>query len=146
MSLDVLVFGLRVISVVLLVGFIGSLFMLIWRDYQVLLQQSQHTKRIHGQLLGLIQVDNHLTPTGKTYALLPITTIGRAPTNTIVIDNAFASAEHALIALRNNQWWLEDRSSRNGTLLNQDPVTLPTIVTDGDVIGIGNFFFQVVLE
>jgi pSer/pThr/pTyr-binding forkhead associated (FHA) protein len=38
---------------------------------------------------------------------------------------------------RNGQWWLEDRDSRNGTLLNDMPVDTPLIVSHGDVIGIG---------
>ena len=48
--------------------------------------------------------------------------------------------------MRNGQWWLEDRASRNGTLLNGVPVQQPVIVTDGDVIGIGNYHFRLEME
>jgi FHA domain. len=48
--------------------------------------------------------------------------------------------------MRNGQWWLEDRKSRNGTTLNGMPVTQSVIVTDGDIIGIGKMRFRLDLE
>jgi pSer/pThr/pTyr-binding forkhead associated (FHA) protein len=84
--------------------------------------------------------------TGETYPLLPLTSLGRSPTNTIRINDTFASGDHALLAMRSGQWWLEDRRSRNGTMLNDLRVTQPVVVTDGDVIGIGNIKFRVELE
>ena len=84
--------------------------------------------------------------TGETYPLLPLTSLGRSPTNTVPINDSFASSEHALVAFRNGQWWLEDRRSRNGTLLNDMPVTQPVVITDGDIIGIGKIKFRLELE
>ena len=37
------------------------------------------------------------------------------------ISDPYASGEHSLVAWRSGQWWLEDRDSRNGTLLNAFP-------------------------
>jgi len=71
------------------------------------------------------------------YSLKPYTSIGRASTNTIELADTYCSAEHALIVWRNNQWWLEDRDSRNGTLLNDLAVDAPAIISAGDVIRIG---------
>jgi pSer/pThr/pTyr-binding forkhead associated (FHA) protein len=72
-------------------------------------------------------------------SLLPdaIYTIGRSDNNSIMITDPYASGEHALLTWRNGQWWLEDRDSRNGTLLNDMPVDTPLIIGHGDVIGIG---------
>jgi len=84
---------------------------------------------------GRLMMMNGDQPT--VYPLLPLTTLGRAPTNTIVLEDGFASADHALITLRGGQWWLEDRSSANGTLLNGEALQGPTVVSSGDVIGIG---------
>ncbi|MFN2181963.1 MAG: FHA domain-containing protein, partial [Candidatus Promineifilaceae bacterium] len=58
--------------------------------------------------------------------------------NTIVLEDAFVSAEHALLARRDAQWWLEDLNSRNGTLLNDLPLGESTVVSAGDVITIGS--------
>jgi len=48
--------------------------------------------------------------------------------------------------MRNGQWWIEDRKSRNGTLLNDLPVTEAMVITHGDIIGIGNMKFRLELE
>ena len=62
------------------------------------------------------------------------------------MEDTFASSEHASITLRNGQWWLEDRNSRNGTLLNEEPVTVPVIVTEDDIISIGTHHFRLHLD
>ena len=83
---------------------------------------------------------------GRLIPLLPLTSLGRSPTNTIPIHDNYASGEHALVALRGGQWWLEDRQSRNGTMINGMPITQPVIITDGDIIGVGNLSFRLELE
>lgn len=148
MPVELLLWLLRLLSAGVLLAFLLVLFGLLWREYQRLAQQVVTTRRAYGRLIGFVAAEEEqkLIPTGKAYPLLPITSIGRAPTNTIVIDQSFASGEHALLALRDGQWWLEDRKSRNGTRLNDELVTTPTIVTDGDIIGVGTYYFQIVLE
>jgi pSer/pThr/pTyr-binding forkhead associated (FHA) protein len=74
------------------------------------------------------------------------TTIGRDPTNDVILhEDKMVSRSHAEIVLRNEQWYLVDLGSRNGTLVNgraaqQHPLR------DGDVIGIGSSRFEFVLE
>ena len=74
----------------------------------------------------------------EKYPLRALTTIGRNVTNSIVINNNYTSASHAMFTRRGNQWWIEDLDSRNGTLLNDIPITDPAIVTPGDVVAIGD--------
>jgi pSer/pThr/pTyr-binding forkhead associated (FHA) protein len=97
-------------------------------------------------MIEMREIDHALVVTGQTYPLLPLTSLGRAPTNSIPIPDDFASGEHCLLALRSGQWWLEDRQSKNGTTINGVPVTQPLIITDGDVIGIGSTRFRLELE
>ena len=94
-------------------------------------------RRRYGSLIVLRSIDGQYMLTGEAHPLLPITSLGRSPTNSITITDTFASSEHAMISLKNGQWWLEDRNSRNGTMLNDRPVTQPTVITQGDIIGIG---------
>jgi len=82
---------------------------------------------------------------GTAFALLPLTSIGRALTNAVVLDDTFISSEHALLTLRAGQWWLEDRGSSNGTLLNGEPVSEPIIVSTGDVVSIGQIALRIEL-
>lgn len=146
MSLDVTLFVLRVISASLLIIMMLVIFIVLWRDYQSTLQKVESNRRTYGHLVALQFLDGSYVMLGEVYPLLPLTSLGRAPTNTIVIKDTFASSEHALLMLRNGQWWLEDRHSRNGTTLNEHPVTQATVITSGDVIGIGQKRFRIELE
>jgi hypothetical protein len=142
----VILFLLRLFGGALLILWLCALFWVIWRDYRSALHEVEASRRTYGQLIALREIDNEILLTGENYPLMPLTSIGRAPTNTISIDDAFASNEHALLALRNGQWWLEDRHSRNGTTLNGILVTQPMVITHGDVIGIGSVRFRMELE
>lgn len=146
MTLDVLLFVLRLVSGLLLLGIVTALFVVLWRDYQTAAVSAQVNRRVYGQLVKLAYADRHYLETGETYPLHTLTTLGRGPTNTIVINDSFASSEHAQIVLRSGQWWLEDRNSRNGTLLNGDVLRGPAIVTDGDIVGVGQWGFRILLS
>jgi hypothetical protein len=143
---ELVLFLLRLISGVLLIVVLILLFVFMWRDYRSAATQVEASRRIHGRLTMLHDIDGKHAIAGQSYPLLPLTSLGRAPTNSIPIDDTFASSEHAVVALRNGQWWLEDRQSRNGTMLNGMSVTQPVIVTDGDIIGIGKMRFRLDLE
>lgn len=145
MSTDVVLFVLRLISGALLLAVLGLLFVVMWRDYRSALLQAESNRRTYGRLIAMQEIDG-VQIVGQSHPLLPLTTLGRSPTNSIVITDDFASGEHALVAYRGGQWWLEDRQSRNGTTINDIPVTQPIIVTDGDVIGIGNCRFRLEME
>lgn len=146
MAIDTLLFLLRIVSVACLMVFLAFLFWAIWRDYRTAAAHTEIRRRSHGQLIGLASADTGYIETGTNFALLPITSIGRAPTNTIVINETVASSDHAIIVLRGGQWWLEDRNSRNGTLLNGERITSATIITEGDIVGIGSHSFKLHLE
>jgi len=139
-------FLLRLASGLLLIAMLAALIIVMWRDYRSATTQLEAARRTYGRLVLLQEIDGVYTPSMTTYPLLPLTSIGRSPTNTILIDDTFASGEHALLALRSGMWWLEDRQSRNGTTLNNIPVTETVIVTDGDIIGIGRMRFKIELE
>jgi hypothetical protein len=123
-----------------------ALFVVMWRFYRTTAIDVEADHRVYGKLVVVRTIDGADVVTGETYPLLPLTSLGRSPTNTIRINDTFASGDHALLAMRSGQWWLEDRRSRNGTMLNDLRVTQPVVVTDGDVIGIGNIKFRVELE
>ena len=146
MSTETTLFLLRLASGLLLLVLLAALFIVMWRDYRSAARGVEATRRSYGRLIAIQEIDGVNTPTGETHPLLPLTSLGRAPTNTISIDDSFASGEHALVAMRHGRWWLEDRHSRNGTTLNGVAITQPVIVTDSDVIGIGHIRFRIELE
>lgn len=65
-------------------------------------------------------------------------TLGRAPTNTIVIKDERCSRNHAEVFQAQGEWKLRDLESRNGTIVSGDPVTTDRTLTAGDIVQIGN--------
>ena len=142
-TLSLVLFIFRVLAGLLLLGFVIMLVVLLWRDQRTLVRELEQRQRRRGQL---VVVKAEGIETGTSYPLLPLTSIGRAPTNTITLDDTFASSEHALFTLRGGQWWLEDRGSSNGTLLNGYRIEEPTVISTGDVVGVGQVELKVELE
>jgi len=63
--------------------------------------------------------------------------IGRSPGADIVIGDDFVSGRHARVTPSGNDAVLEDLGSTNGTVLNGQPVSIPTSLRPGDIIDIG---------
>ena len=64
-------------------------------------------------------------------------TIGRAPTNQIVLHDERASRSHAEIRDTGGGWAIRDLESRNGTLLGDVRLTGDHPLAAGDVVTIG---------
>ena len=134
----------RVVSGLLLLAFLGGLAWLIYRDMQITAAAMAEQERPYGRL-RIIANEAEQPPVNTTYILLPITSIGRSASNTIVLPDGYASAEHALIIRRQGQWWLEDQGSRNGTLLNEVAVQKAAVISAGDVIAVGGTLLKLEL-
>ncbi len=68
----------------------------------------------------------------------PEITIGRDPACECPLMRESVSARHARLSYHHGQWWLEDLDSTNGTFLNRERLSTPTVVISGDEIGCGN--------
>lgn len=143
MSTEVILLVLRAVSSALLLALLLAILAALWCDYRRLTKTLEASQRSYGQLVEMQQVEGGYVFTGQVYPLFPLTSLGRAPTNTVTVDDAFASSEHALVVMRDGQWWLEDRQSRNGTTINEVPITQPVVIADGDIIGIGTVRYRV---
>jgi pSer/pThr/pTyr-binding forkhead associated (FHA) protein len=141
---DVLfLFLLRLLSAVLLLGFLGTIAWLVYQDLRRTTAVSIQGSQLKGYL-RVVTSDSVAAGEGTVFPLLSVTGIGRAEHNTIVLEDAFVSGEHALLSWHDNQWWLEDLNSRNGTLLNGLSITDATVVGLGDIITIGSV--QLIIE
>ena len=142
--MDMVLLILRILLALLLYAFLAAVFVMLWRDLQQATAGREAT-RPGGQLVVLQTTDDTLAA-GTAFSLQPVTSIGRSPNNTISIPDTYASAQHTLLTWREGQWWLEDRDSRNGTLLNGARISGPTVVSAGDVIGVGRTQLKLELE
>jgi Nif-specific regulatory protein len=63
--------------------------------------------------------------------------LGRAPSNAIVVNDERASRLHAEIVPRDTGWAIRDLGSRNGTLVGGQAITAERPLAPGDVIAVG---------
>jgi hypothetical protein len=96
-------------------------------------RQQQGTAVMVGQLVVIEPAQR----AGVTYALGNEATLGRAPTNTIHLDDTYVSSVHARIFLTNGEFFIEDLASRNGSLLNGEPLVATTALVPGDRLQLG---------
>src|SRR5574340_1513237 len=73
------------------------------------------------------------------FRLVPgqVVTVGRAPTNQIVIKDERCSRCHLEIFVSDGQWTLRDLDSRNGTLVGEQRVVGDWVLSPGDIVRIG---------
>ena len=67
-----------------------------------------------------------------------VTTIGRAPTNRIVIRDEICSRHHCEVFRSGDRWILRELGSRNGTLLDGERIADDNTLKEGGVIQIGS--------
>ncbi len=117
-------------------------------EVRAVAQGQTHTREVVGHLVvidpGSARAPNGAAPlpNGTEYDIEPITTLGRAPTNSIPIESGFASAEHARIIYRDGSLWVEDLQSRNNTFVDGHKVVTPVAVSPGSILQIGDTRFK----
>ncbi len=65
-------------------------------------------------------------------------TVGRAPTNAIVVKDERCSRNHAEVFQSGGNWTLRDLDSRNGTLVDGQRIQIDYQLQPGEIIRIGN--------
>lgn len=68
--------------------------------------------------------------------------IGRADNSDLVIDDEYASTQHAKLVLINNDWLIQDLNSTNGTYLDGSRVGTPAVVKLNTPVRIGKTIFE----
>ena len=125
---------LRVLLTVSLYVFLGWAFTNLWRDIK--LQSALLAARRIPPISLTLNLAGNIRQIRRF--IQAEVTIGRDPACECPLDDQAVSARHARLSYHHNQWWLEDLDSTNGTLLNQEKVTLPTVVISGDEFTCGD--------
>ena len=71
----------------------------------------------------------------------PRVTIGRRPSNDVVLNHLAISGNHAVIETQMNDFYLEDLNSTNGTQVNGQPVKRHYL-QNGDVISLAKYLIK----
>src|SRR6266581_351202 len=110
MSLDVFLLILRLLLIVLLYLFLMQVVIAITRDLRKTAISGADaigkTPTVVGHLIVIDSGPSSIQP-GTRFDLVPQTTIGRGPTNTIAIPENFISAEHSRLSYRNGMWYVQ---------------------------------------
>ncbi len=91
--------------------------------------------------LKVVQPEGHA---GRTYDLDDELTIGRSPGCGVAMpEDIYTSTLHARLFRRNDQLWVEDLGSTNGTYVNSEQIKQAVRLGKGDLLQIGSTVFEV---
>ena len=132
--------GFLLVTWIVRLLFLALLFLALFQVARVLLRDLRAAAREPGTSLGrlvVLESPGGEPVQGRSFDLDAITTLGRDVNNAIVIDDPFASFDHAVLTYRGRSWYVEDVGSTNGTYLNGRPVAAVSPLGFGDELGIG---------
>jgi pSer/pThr/pTyr-binding forkhead associated (FHA) protein len=121
-------------------AFLALIYLFLTAVVRVLIRDLRAASREPATELGrliVIASPSGEPPAGAVFPLDVVTTIGRDVNNAIVVDDPFASAEHATLTFRGRSWYVEDLGSTNGTFLNGNPVEGTAPMGYGDEVQVG---------
>lgn len=123
---------LRIFLTAALYAFLGLAFYTLWRDMK---QQGQLLAARQPPPLTLTNMAD--ANVGSKHFTKPVIILGRETDCDFPLDDQAVSSQHARLSYRQNQWWLEDLASTNGTYLNGEVITAPVVITHGDELRLG---------
>ena len=120
--------------------FLVLLYVFLYVIARALIRDLRQAAREPGTELGRLVVVT--SPSGEpaqgtSIGLDAITTLGRDVNNAIVVDDQFASAQHAVLTFRGRTWYVEDLASTNGTFVNGVQVENVSPLGYGDELQLG---------
>lgn len=125
--------GVRLLFLLLLYVFLARVIRVLLRDLRAAAREPAQRP---GRLV-VLESPSGEPAVGRVFGLDVITTLGRDVNNAIVVDDPFASAEHAVLTFRGRNWYLEDLASTNGSFVNGHPTTGVAALGYGDEVQIG---------
>lgn len=128
--------GLFAISLFL---FFGWIVYVLWKDLRQTIQKSSS---LQIPSIGLDIEEGGLSFTFNQ----PEFFIGRDPQADLHIPDDTLSGIHARVFYKNNQWMIEDLQSTNGTGINEERLSTPAVLIDGDEVTCGRIRLRVILK
>jgi hypothetical protein len=123
---------LRLLLAASLYAFLGWALLTVWRDLRA---SGQMISEPVIPMLTITPIDNgSLQPLSIDTAEV---ILGRSASSDFPIQDDTVSARHARLSYHHQQWWVEDLRSTNGTYLNDERVSVPTVIVSGDELRCG---------
>jgi len=127
------VLTLRLLMAAAVYSFLGWALWIIWQDVR---REGQYASAYRFPAIRLEVWTRNRVHLSRTFSQ-PEILLGRSPECDILINDETTSAQHARLSYHHHQWWIEDLNSTNGTKLNKEKLTLPTVLTSDDEIQCG---------
>jgi pSer/pThr/pTyr-binding forkhead associated (FHA) protein len=128
-----LLLSLRFGLAIVLYAFLGWSILIMWREFQQLANTTSN-QQIPAIYLSARRNSDQLDQMRFNF---PQIFIGRDPSCEFHLNNATVSSKHSKIYFHDNQWWVEDLKSSNGTFLNDQAVIIPMVLTENDELRCG---------
>ena len=135
------VFG--IIFIVILYSIIYYALKIMYKDVKGGKKKKAPGKKAHG-LEVLKTISNGTLGSGSVIPVTSTISIGRREDNSIVLNDQFVSSYHAKIYVKNNDFYLEDLASTNGTFINDSKVEGRVRLKVNDQIRMGSTVFKVI--
>jgi pSer/pThr/pTyr-binding forkhead associated (FHA) protein len=127
-----LLLAVRIALVLALYGFLSLAFWLVWQELR------QSSALLKAPLIPQLTLTTFGDGAETVYRYaIPQVTLGRDPACDCRLDDRTISGLHARLSYHDNQWWLEDASSTNGTFINEERVTSAVAIITGDLVRFG---------
>ena len=141
---------IKLLGIFLQYGLLLLLLFFVWKLIKFMRKDSQEVRE---DIYAVTEISNEEavltvleasdeTLVGQRFAFSDEIRIGRVSDNDIVLNDSFASHNHAVIVLLNNLYVIEDMGSVNKTYVNNQPITGRQYLQTGDLITIGSVTFQ----
>jgi pSer/pThr/pTyr-binding forkhead associated (FHA) protein len=128
------VLALRLLLAASLYGFLVLALFTLWREIR---NQGENLAARKTPSIGL-QIQSGKGSLVRRFFNQPDILLGRDSHCDITLNDETVSVRHARLSFHHGQWWLEDLGSTNGTRLNKEKLSIPTVVIGGDQIECGN--------
>ena len=121
-------------------AFLAALYVFLALVVRALVRDLRAAARDPAGALGRLVVvaSASLPSAGTVFPLDAVTTLGRDLGSSVVLEDPFSSARHAILTFRGRGWYVEDLGSTNGTLVNGVPVAGAVPLGFGDELQIGD--------
>lgn len=137
----ILVLAVRILMAICLYAFLGWALYTIWQDLRTQTAILQ-TRKIPALSMA---VTNMLEDQTTSFSV-PEIIIGRSPASSYIIHNETVSSAHARLAYHHEQWWVEDLRSTNGSFLNEERISTPTVIMNGDELRCGQVNIHIQID
>jgi pSer/pThr/pTyr-binding forkhead associated (FHA) protein len=132
---------LRILLAAALYAFLFWAVYTIYRDLRIQTELLQARKTPALTLM----VTNTLEDQTTLFSV-PEIVIGRSPACNYNVQNETVSSMHARLSYHHEQWWAEDLHSTNGTFLNDERISTPAVVMNGDDLRCGQVNIRIQIE